>query len=87
MATHGTGPRCPSCGAQPGAPRWLDCFCPDCGRFCRNVFTEDHPDPKRARRMTMAQIRREFAEAGVPFRAATADERRVLSRPASVRAA
>ncbi len=66
----GIGPTCPACGKRSSHRAWRGYFSPCCGVFSPRLYRREHVDPARAARMTLPDIQREYADAGVPFRAA-----------------
>lgn len=58
-------PRCPRCRCDVRSAR--DYFCPKCDSHLDNIYRAEHPDPKRAKAMSRADIEREYEVAGHEF--------------------
>lgn len=59
--------RCPACGFAGSDAVWRDWFCRRCGRLNLPLYRRDHADPARAAGMGKAEVRAEFAAAGMDF--------------------
>ena len=81
MTRHGACLVCPACGTLRAHGAWVSFWSPCCGAFHRSLWVSEHVDPKRAARMTMAQIRAEYEAADLPFGPPDAQRRRAMGRP------
>lgn len=59
---------CAACGYAGGQAHWADSWCPRCQAFHLGLYRADHLNRSRARTLTLAEARAEFAAAGLPFR-------------------
>ncbi|MDQ3693167.1 MAG: hypothetical protein M3464_06030 [Chloroflexota bacterium] len=58
---------CAACGYRGTDGAWPTTFCPRCSAFNLGLYLRDHADPERAKGMTMAEVRAEYAAAGLVF--------------------
>ncbi len=58
---------CAACGYRGSDAAWPTIFCARCAEPNVTLYQRDHVDRERATGMTMADVRAEYREAGLPF--------------------